>query len=120
MKFYSIILVIFTISCSKAGWSQTSSFSTLKDKLHYKGVELLTLKKPILINPKITQQTTLLKQTNSIPSSYNYNELGAFCKLEVQIEKKTRIPIKIRLGEVNLVEQKEGNPYTPSPWTGVY
>lgn len=43
-----------------------------------------------------------------IPMAYQYNELGFFCKVEVQLEKHTRIPIKIRLGEVQYVERMEG------------
>ncbi len=44
----------------------------------------------------------------AVPKVYNYDELGMFCKFEVQIEKATRIPVKIRLGEVEAVDRKEG------------
>ncbi len=43
-----------------------------------------------------------------IPLYYRYEALGFFCKVEVQLEKYTRIPIKIRLGEVQYVERLEG------------
>lgn len=43
-----------------------------------------------------------------IPMAYQYDELGFFCKVEVQLEKHIRIPIKIRLGEVQYVERLEG------------
>lgn len=44
----------------------------------------------------------------SIPAAYKFEELGIFCKLEVIMEKAVKIPIKIRLGEVQYVEQLEG------------
>ena len=47
-------------------------------------------------------------QIPDIPKAYVYQELGFFCKVEVQLEKRTRIPIKIRLGEVQYVERLEG------------
>lgn len=45
-----------------------------------------------------------------IPASYNYDHLGVFCKFEVQLEKKFKIPMKIRLGEVQYTEQLEYGP----------
>ncbi len=46
----------------------------------------------------------------SIPSSYSYDHLGVFCKLEVQLEKKFKLPMKFRLGEVHYTEQLEYGP----------
>lgn len=36
-----------------------------------------------------------------------YNSLGHFCKIELQIEKAARIPVKFRLGEVHYTERME-------------
>ena len=44
----------------------------------------------------------------AIPSAYKYDELGMFCKWEVQMEKAAKIPVKFRLGEVQYVERMEG------------
>jgi hypothetical protein len=44
----------------------------------------------------------------AMPRAYVYEELGIFCKWEVKIEKAARLPIKVRLGEVQYVEQMEG------------
>ena len=43
-----------------------------------------------------------------MPKVYNFDDLGFFCKVEVLMEKKTKMPIKIRLGEVQYVERMEG------------
>ena len=42
------------------------------------------------------------------PKAYNYHLLGAFCKLDVQLEKIIQMPVKFRLGTVNYVDQMEG------------
>ena len=47
-------------------------------------------------------------KTLTIPSAYKYDELGIFCKWEVQMEKAAKIPVKFRLGEVQYVERMEG------------
>ena len=64
-----------------------------------------------IISPPKNPFATL--QTTAIPKAYCYEDLAIFCKLEVQLEKTFKFPIKIRLGEVNYVEMLEGKPYTP-------
>lgn len=44
----------------------------------------------------------------AMPAAYSYEKLGAFCKIEVQLEKAARMPVKFRLGEVQYVERLEG------------
>ena len=43
-----------------------------------------------------------------IPRIYSYRDLAFFCKLEVQLERRTSIPIKFRLGDVLYVDYLEG------------
>ena len=50
----------------------------------------------------------LLRQRQAIPSIYSYRDLAFFCKLEVQLERRTNIPIKFRLGDVLYVDYLEG------------
>ncbi|GEM_PF-4266582 len=47
-------------------------------------------------------------QTNAMPQAWCYSDLAFFCKLEVNMEKATRFPIKFRLGDVRYVDQLEG------------
>ena len=44
----------------------------------------------------------------TLPAPWNYTELGLFCKLDVQLERRTRMPILFRLGDVQQVEAWEG------------
>ncbi len=61
--------------------------------------------------PIVPEQSALrpaLLSKASIPKIYAHNDLGLFCKLEVRLEKKARIPIKFRLGEVQYEAKLEG------------
>lgn len=44
----------------------------------------------------------------SIPKIYNYRELGVFCKLDVQLDKAVKLPVRFRLGTQEIVDRKEG------------
>ena len=50
---------------------------------------------------------TPLKQELTAPTVYSYDELGLFCKFEVQLEQFAKIPIKLRLGDVQYVDWLE-------------
>ena len=50
-----------------------------------------------------TTETPIL---SNLPAAFSYADLGIFCKLEYQIERK--IPLMIRLGEVKYTERLEG------------
>lgn len=44
----------------------------------------------------------------SMPKAWAYEELAFFCKIEVQMEKTAKLPVKFRIGEVQQVEKMEG------------
>lgn len=44
----------------------------------------------------------------AMPPAYSYQRLGIFCKLDVQLEKRLRIPVFFRLGDARQVEALEG------------
>ncbi|MFK8105253.1 MAG: hypothetical protein AB8G15_22260 [Saprospiraceae bacterium] len=41
------------------------------------------------------------------PRAYCFKELALFCKIEVQLEQLSKIPVKFRLGSVDYVDQLE-------------
>ena len=42
------------------------------------------------------------------PRVYNYHNLGVFCKLDVKLDKVSKLPVRFRLGTQELVDRKEG------------
>lgn len=49
-----------------------------------------------------------LKNQQEIPAAYAYKDLAFFCKIEVQLEKVVKLPVKFRLGSVDYVDYLEG------------
>ncbi len=43
-----------------------------------------------------------------LPAPWSYQRLGMFCKLDVQMERRLRMPVLFRLGDVHRVEAMEG------------
>ena len=62
-------------------------------------------KPPTTTNAPDLRQALLRPQTT--PRVYNYQDLAFFCRLEVQLEKSVGMPVKFRLGDVQVVEQME-------------
>lgn len=52
-----------------------------------------------------------------LPPVMNYEQLGIFCKLDVQFERRFNFPVLFRLGDVQQVEAWEGKgPWDPTRW----
>jgi hypothetical protein len=55
------------------------------------------------------QTSTHLKTAQQkMPLAYAYKDLAFFCKIEVQLEKNVKLPVKFRLGSVDYVDYLEG------------
>jgi len=49
-----------------------------------------------------------INQQQQMPLAYAYKDLAFFCKVEVQLEKTVKLPVKLRLGSVDYVDYLEG------------
>ena len=64
--------------------------------------------------PKVPESFSLLKAKEApesmmtMPSPWKYEHLGLFCKLDVQLERRSKFPVLFRLGDVQQVERWEG------------
>lgn len=116
-----ILFLIFIIGIFPNVFSQTShytssevSYKILKQQL---GITLdysiKNYKNKTSHNSFLDAHTLFQQDIKSIPRAYNFHDLGFFCKVEVQVEQKTKIPIKFRLGEYNQIERLEGKPFNP-------
>jgi hypothetical protein len=50
----------------------------------------------------------MLLAADPLPGAYRYEDLAFFCRIEVQMERAFKFPVKFRLGEVQYVERMEG------------
>ena len=44
----------------------------------------------------------------TLPACYRYEDLALFCRIEVQLEKAAKLPVRFRLGSVDYVDYLEG------------
>jgi hypothetical protein len=51
---------------------------------------------------------TMQAPTTQIPNVHRYEHLAFFCRLEVKMEQRLKIPFKFRLGDVPYVDRLEG------------
>ena len=62
-------------------------------------------------HPKRLLNNHLIVSKKTIPANYYTKNLGFFCKEELKLEKKIKIPFRFRLGSLNYVNQLEGKRY---------
>ena len=51
-----------------------------------------------------------------MPTPWSYTQLAVFCKLDVQMERRLRMPVLFRLGDVQRVEAMEGKGPLREAW----
>ncbi len=116
---YRMMIVTFLFSGALAATGQSDW------QLQGKSIPELRIatQKPLLVNNLSSFQSAFVFSKTTPPSypalqsqfsmttspkAWCYSELALFCKLEVQLEKATRFPVKFRLGETQQVERMEG------------
>ncbi len=60
------------------------------------------------INTPQQWQSVDVPSPDRSPRIYNYHEIGIFCKLDVKLDKVSKLPIRFRLGTQEVVDRKEG------------
>ena len=76
--------------------------------LLYAGFLHAQMQTPPAGNPVRLRDSTLYLPIRLVPSNNYTKELAFFCKREWELEKKTGVPMKFRLGNVDYVNTLEG------------
>lgn len=69
------------------------------------GQSLLGTRPAVLPAPGLLRPAV---QTPTLPAVWRYEELGVFCKLDVQLERRMRLPLRFRLSDPWQVDRLEG------------
>lgn len=67
----------------------------------------------IVTDPLLKDSLSYNKQL--LPAGYYFNSLGFFCKKEIQFEKATSVPLRIRLGSLDYTNYLERKPNALKP-----
>lgn len=65
-----------------------------------------TEKNPITVQAAISKEAFTIQ--NKVAPNYYTTQTGFFCNQERALEKKTKIPLRFRLGSLSYTEQLEG------------
>jgi hypothetical protein len=122
--FCMIFVVKFTIAQKFSYlFAETTTFEAIK-YTPFKALQLNTTKglsyqsnKNFSLNFSAQNQDKKLVEApfSVISPSYYTQQFGFFCKKELQFEKKTKIPLKFRLGSVQQCDWLEGKPNSAAP-----
>lgn len=100
----SLLFCLFFVGMSYGAFAQIG--------LHVEKTRLFSTKveNTITETESIPSLMEVFKQSSlsDTPKSYCYRDLAFFCKVEVQLEKASKIPVKFRLGDVQYVDWLEG------------
>ena len=91
--------------------------------LLYVGLAQSQMQMPVAGNPVRLRDSVLYLPIRLVPADTYSKELAFFCKREWELEKKTGVPMKFRLGSVDYVNTLEGKnqpmrlplPFVPLP-----
>ena len=88
-----------------------TGFHQLKTQLHEIPKQLKFAEQIQQFTLEENQKNTfnlMKKEQQQMPAAYAYKDLAFFCKIEVQLEKAVKLPVKFRLGSVDYVDYLEG------------
>jgi hypothetical protein len=115
--YYTFLVLFFLFTFSplwpQEGVAPLSANSLLLNKIPKPVIHQRTSLTALRFNTKSTSFPSLhqsmgVSATTNLPLAYCAADLAFFCRLEVQMEKATKIPVRFRLGDVQQVDYLEG------------
>ncbi len=110
-KYISIIVLIFLSSNLFCQNSIGVKYQPVKIELPHFGQMISPLRPSSFLLKQHDTNPNIYVYAKSPPimeKAYHFKDLALFCRLEVQMEKAAKFPVKFRLGEVQYVDRMEG------------
>ena len=111
---YKFIVVLFLMPICCAVNAQKRVVSVVPQPIVFEGYGNVKTPAPRAVNssPKdsilFTPAFSVLPVTSGIMADYYTRHFGYFCRKELQFEKATAIPLRLRLGSLDYVNRLEG------------
>lgn len=107
IKISLLLFLFFTLGMCKSLFAQLSLPASESDTLTLLNIPAIENKTSFPELEALILETESRNTTFSIRKNHVYNQYGFFCKQEASRDKKTTIPVRIRLGCLQTVNQKE-------------
>lgn len=98
-----LLLLVFLLLFSAHGWSQVDM--TKSDDLKFKQI---TMSLPALPDSLVQSPSQSIMVNNDLTAPMVEYNTTIFCKFEHKLMMSTKLPLKMRLGDVNYVDRLEG------------
>jgi hypothetical protein len=107
-RFYKFLIVCLLMLCVHFTKAQSGK-NIFKDSLSSVIINRLAFYTPPMFSYGVhNDNTALLRLLPPIPANYYTQCFGIICKKELQLQKKTNLPLFFRLGSLEYVNRLEG------------
>lgn len=112
-RFYKIIVVLLTAMAATPAMAQNQqlrlpSLGNWSFKHEWPGSDSIILKSDLPLRPSLISPLNNKQAIAAPAASFYSTHLGFFCKKEIEFEKASAIPLRLRLGSLDYVNKMEG------------
>ncbi|GAB5554727.1 MAG: hypothetical protein Sapg2KO_43180 [Saprospiraceae bacterium] len=112
LLFFSVITASAQMNTSSSGPYHILGKSMVELKKESPSAQIPVLPTLLITNNAMAQAGPLDSKSTYLnyqaPKAYSFEHLAFFCRLEVKMEKASKMPVRFRLGTVDYVDRMEG------------
>jgi len=108
IRWYLLLAALFFFSYAQAQLTANNTSLLPIPTLKLKHFDALHANTSQIISLDFKGNSPIKTSNHTSPVVYSYHHLGIMCKLDVQLEKSMKLPVKFRLGTQEYVDRLEG------------